>query len=164
MADGTDLDGLRDLYKKNAVARLFLDHAAQRERERAETSVERTQAILTANGHEVSRGDIVDLYQELEKLNFGKFIIGRRGRSSRFAWTVSIVSVGKAAAGEPQVIAAAAEPGVAAAEVSETLAHTYHLRRDTPVTIELPTDLTRQEAERLAAFIKTLPMDQDAED
>jgi hypothetical protein len=164
MADGPNVDGLREFYKKNAVARWFLDHAAQRERGRAETSVERTQGILKEHDHEVSRGDIVDLYQALEKLNCGKFIPGRRGRPSRFAWTESIVSVGKAAAGEPEVISSAPEPAAAAVEVSETLTHAYHLRPDTQVTIELPTDLSLQEAERLAAFIKTLPMEQDGED
>lgn len=163
MADSADLDGLRDFYRKNPVARSFLDHAAQRERDRAETSVERAQAILKESGTEVSRGDVVDVYQEFEMLGLGKFIIGRRGRSSRFAWSASIVSVGKAAAGEPQAIATSPETSDATAEVSETLSHSFHLRPDTEVTIELPTDLTHHEAGRLAAYIKTLPMDEDTE-
>jgi hypothetical protein len=42
------------------------------------------------------------------------------------------------------------------------LSHTYNLRVDLPVTIDLPTDLTRNEAERLASFIRTLPIEEEA--
>ena len=81
MADGTDIDGLRDLYKKNAVAKWFLDHAAQRERNRAETSVERTLAILKEKSYKVTRRDIVHVFKALEKLNFGKFMNGQGSKS-----------------------------------------------------------------------------------
>jgi hypothetical protein len=38
----------------------------------------------------------------------------------------------------------------------------YNLRVDLPVTIDLPTDLTRNEAERLASFIRILPIEKEA--
>lgn len=161
MADGVNIEGLRSLYKSNAIATSFLDHAAQRERDRGETSVERAQTILRDEGTEASRGDVVALYQQLERLGCGKFIVGRWNKHSRFSWSVSIVSVGKAAAGEQQFVAEIPETPPESEEHSESLSHTYHLRPETSITIELPVDLTAQEAERLASFIKTLPMDQE---
>ena len=38
------------------------------------------------------------------------------------------------------------------------LIHIFNLRVDLPVEFSLPNDLTYKEAERLAAFIKTLPI------
>ncbi len=79
-------------------------NAAQRERDRTETTVERTITILNEAGRKVSRGEAVDLFRRLEDLGCGQFIIGRRGAPSRFVWAVGIVSVGKAAAGESQIV------------------------------------------------------------
>jgi hypothetical protein len=161
MANGVNVDGLRDLYKTNVIGSTFLDRAAQREWDCGETTVERAQTILRDHGTEASRGAIVDLYQQLEQLGCGKFIVGRKHKHSRFAWNVSISSVGKAAAGEHEAIMPAPDADVDA-DTSEAnpdlLQHTYHLRRGTSVTFELPADLTKQEAERLASFIKTLPL------
>ena len=160
MADGVNVDALRGLYKSNVIARAFLDHAARRERDRAEITVERAQTILRDEGVEASRGDVVSLYQQLEELGCGKFIVGRWTKHSRFAWSVSVVSVGKAAAGEQPSVAEVPETSVDSEEM-ESLSHSYHLRPETTVTIELPVDLSAHEAERLAAFIKTLPMEEE---
>jgi len=37
--------------------------------------------------------------------------------------------------------------------------HTFNLRADLPVQFSLPIDLTAGEAERLATFIKALPLE-----
>ena len=158
-ADGVDVAGLRDLYAQSAVARAFLDHAAQRERDWSETSVERTLTILNTQGSDVSRGEVVSLFKHLEELGCGQFIIGRRGKPSRIAWSASIVSVGRAAVGEQQVVVELPPTEVATEAINgELLTHTYHLRLASAVTFALPADLSPQEAARLAAFIKTLPI------
>jgi hypothetical protein len=72
-----------------------------------------------------------------------------------------MISVGKAAAGEQEVVQEIPETLVESEGEGESLEHTYHLRPETSVTITLPIDLTTQKAERLAAFIKTLPMNQE---
>jgi hypothetical protein len=160
MADGADVEGLRALYKASGEARAFLDHAARRERDRTETTVERAQAILRESGLETARGEVVDLFQRFEALRCGKFVSGRRGFPSRFAWSVSIVSVGRAAGGEAGAVAEIPETPSTDDEPAETFNHAYHLRANTTVRIELPADLTVHEAERLANFIKTLPMEE----
>jgi hypothetical protein len=159
MADGVNVEGLRQLYTDNAVARAFLDHAAQRERDWSETSVDRTLTILKEQQAEATRADVVALFQRLEELGCGQFIIGRRGRPSRIGWSVSIASVGRAAVGEQQVVTELPPTEVVAETIDgDTLSHSYHLRPGTQVAFELPADLTPHEAERLAAFIKTLPI------
>lgn len=158
VAAGVNVGGLRDLYKTNAVGSTFLDRAAQRDWDCGETTVERAQTILRDHGTEASRGDIVDLYQRLEQLGCGKFIVGRKHKHSRFAWNVSISSVGKAAAGEQEIIKPIPDMAVDVEPDADMLQHTYHLRRGSSVTFDLPADLTAQEAERLASFIKTLPL------
>ena len=42
--------------------------------------------------------------------------------------------------------------------------HTFRLRPDQSVTVELPADLTSQEAARMARFIETLPFQGDTID
>lgn len=155
MTEEFNLTGIKELYKRNAIARDFLDHAAQRERDRTETTAERTIAILADAGRKISRGDAIDLFRRLEELGCGQFVIGRRGAPSRFVWAVGIVSVGKAAAGESQTVDVIPETPI---QTRETVNHLYHLRPDRQITLELPIDLTSREAERLAAFIRTLPM------
>lgn len=161
MSDGVNIEGLREMYRQNAVARAFLDHAAQRERDRAETTVDRIHAVLTGEGTDPSRGEVVSVFQRLEALGCGKFIIGRRGKASRFAWSASISDVGRAAVGEQQTVSEIPETAAEAIDEStELLAHTYYLRPDMAVNIDLPVDLTAFEADRLAAFVKSLPMEE----
>lgn len=160
MADGVNVEGLRNLYRENAVARAFLDHAAQRERDWSETTVDRTLGILKELEIEATRADVVAIFQRLEELGCGKFIMGRRGKPSRIAWSASIVSVGRAAVGEQQMVTEIPETPAEESEIEELLNHSYHLRSSTVVVFELPADLTPHEAERLAGFIQTLPMEQ----
>lgn len=95
-----DTKKLRQLYKNDSSARAVLDHFASRERNLSETTVERIQTNVAAGGHEISRGQVIDFYRELEELGCGVFKNGRRGWPSRFVWSVEMVSVGRAAAGD----------------------------------------------------------------
>lgn len=45
----------------------------------------------------------------------------------------------------------------------EPRAHRLHLRHDLEIKLELPVDLTPAEADRIAAFVKTLPIPDDEE-
>jgi transcriptional regulator with XRE-family HTH domain len=47
---------------------------------------------------------------------------------------------------------------------TRSIRHTFHLRLGMPVTFDLPGDLTKAEAERLARFIRSLPFQADAKD
>jgi hypothetical protein len=45
------------------------------------------------------------------------------------------------------------------ATTTGTLRHSFHLRPDLQIVIDLPTDFTEREAERLARFVQSLPVE-----
>ena len=157
MVEEVNLVNLRALYGEHDSAKAVLDHFASRERNRKTTTIDRIYLNLSTH---VSRGDIIWVFRELENCGCGKFVVGRRGQPSRFEWSVEMVGVGQAAAGETDQF-----PGEVSLEDereengdNDFFEHKFHLRRDLSVTIELPTDLTPQEAARMSRFIETLPL------
>lgn len=100
-----NIDAIRQLYKQDAVARAFFDHAARRERDQSETKVDRILVLLQAEGQAFLRRDIIALFRKLQEQGCGQFIEGRRGWPSRFVWSAGLTSVGRAAAGDSHPIA-----------------------------------------------------------
>src|SRR5207253_721442 len=127
------------------TAQILLDYLAQRDRNRSETKIDRVLGNLSNDGNEIRRSDMIEVFRKLEELGCGRYVEGRHGHPSRFAWSIGLVGVGRISSGESQSI----EAMETEEELPETLTHTFHLRVDCPITIELPLDLTTQEAERL---------------
>jgi hypothetical protein len=162
-----NVEELRKLYKTNGDARRILDHFANRERNLSKTPVERLTANLAEEGHEMSRGAVIGVFKELEKLGCGCFVVGRWSHPSRFEWTVGLVDVGKSAAGEEVDVETVSSEQFQDEEEEEeqankhgadaTLEHLFNLRHDFCVRFRLPKDVTPQEAERSAGFVKTIP-------
>jgi len=152
-----DVSKLKWLYSNNSTARAFLDHAASRQKNSTETSVDRALAVLIQEGHDLSRGQIIEMFRELEAAGCGEFLTGRRGWPSRFAWKVGLVSIGKAAAGEIQEIEEIPAGTPTEEETLQMIPHVYQLRQDLKVTLELPADMTQREAIRLSEFVRSLP-------
>lgn len=149
---------LRQMYGGNSLAKAMMDHFASRERNRRTTTIDRLLSNLGNEGIALSRGDVIRVLQGLEKLGCGHFIAGRKGHPSRFEWSVGLVDVGRAAAGEaveiePVSLDESEEPA------DDLLEHHFRLRKDLDVPFRLPADLSTAEATRLAAFIQTLPFD-----
>lgn len=150
--DDDRIDTLRALYKTSEVAAKILDHFASRVRDRRVVKVDQIEKVLS----DITRADIIDVFRKLEELGFGRFVVGRRGASSRFEREVSLPSLGKAAAGQGTIVAASNDSDDTDEEPA-TVRHQYRLRPTFAAQIELPADLTEKEAERLASFIRTLP-------
>lgn len=166
----TDLvAGLRDLYQKDEVARRLFDNLAARQKDWRVTPASHA-AFLAGASH----GQIVNLFRELHDLGAGKFKLGRRGSKTRIEWLYGMRSLGAAAqgaAGQPEAIdptqvedieAEAPEDEALEAEMGdgEWIAHSFQLRPDLRLSINLPVDLTAKEAERLAGFIRQVPFDE----
>jgi len=166
----TDLvAGLRGLYQKDEVARRLFDNLAGRQRDWRVTPASHA-AFLAGASH----GQIVTLFRKLDELGAGEFKIGRRGSKTRIEWLYGMRSLGAAAmgaAGQPEAIdptqvedIEAEAPDGEALEVEmgdgEWIAHSFQLRPDLRLSINLPVDLTAKEAERLAGFIRQLPFDE----
>jgi hypothetical protein len=113
-------------------------------------------------GHEFGRPDLIAVFRGLEQIGCGNFKTGRRGWPSRFEWITEITSVGRAAIGEQeevqQIEAATEEVG---ADEIDWLTHTFHLRPNVEIELDLPMDLSPNEAARFAQFIATLPFEHD---
>jgi len=152
-----DEQKLQDIYRSNKVAARFFDHMASRQRNQGETKIHRIMQHLNNNEHEVSRAEIVDLFKKLEEIGCGRFVPGRWGYPSRFVWEVGSKDISLAAMGESVGVPEDLNDNE---YQEEFLTHTFNLRMDLPVEFKLPVDLTVNEAERLAAFVKTLPLEE----
>ena len=159
------IEMLRKLYSEDSSARAVLDHFASRERNWGTTTVDRIHRNLLNEGQNISRREVIGVFRELENWGCGSFMIGRKGWKSRFEWNVQMVGVGQAAAGETeQVEKVSPEEAGEENEGNSLFKHTFRLRYDQSVTVELPVDLTAQEAVRMARFIETLPFQGDTID
>lgn len=95
-----NISKLREFYQSSIAANAFLNHVAKRERDQAETKVDRALLLLRSDGFDFKRRDVIDLFRKLEELGCGRFVEGRHGWSSRFVWSVGLRSVAKAATGD----------------------------------------------------------------
>ncbi len=163
--NAVDSNRLRLLYDNDDAARALLEHFANRKNDSRLTTVENLQRVGTRTGIELSRQQVISVLQSLESAGCGDFIVGRRGKSSRFIWKVSTAAVGDLARGAQVHRSELSRPteSVFSGEEGDIVVHQYHLRPGLkPVRLELPIDLTVTEAARLAMFITTLPLDQES--
>jgi hypothetical protein len=155
------VSALRKLYTNSRAAKAAFDHFAQRKNSSAQTTVDRLQTALRQDGHDAARSDIIDLFRELANAGCGHFVVGRKGHPSRFEWLVSLVDVGRSAAGEAVKVEAITESERGDAinndDGVELIEHRYRLRADLDLRFELPVNLTSAEASRIADFVRTLP-------
>jgi hypothetical protein len=166
--NASHLQNIRRLYSENSTAKAAFDYFASCERNRRATTVDRLLQGLQARGNGVSYGEVKDFLLELARLGCGKYIIGRRGHPSRIEWSVGLVSLGQAAAGNRLQIEEFVEDNTEQQQVEDSktvmeqvadMKVSYPLRPNRNVELILPKDLTTREAHRLAEFIKTLPFD-----
>jgi hypothetical protein len=183
---GMNLEGLKSLYRSKPAAKPIFDYFASYQTNVYEVTVDELQSVLQKKRYLIARKDITDLFNDLEKLDCGKFMVGRRTKKSRFQSRISLTSIGKATVDnelkpekftgngekldnswkfEGSTEDSTDEEGFEAEKTVETshedsekyLTHIYVLRPNLTVTLRLPMDLTNSEADRLSAYIKTLP-------
>jgi hypothetical protein len=153
---------LKKLYATSRSAKAAFDHFAQRQNNSSHTTIDRLQAALKGSGHDVSRRDLIDLFKSLEGVGCGEFVIGRRGKPSRFEWSVGLTDVGRAAAGEQVKVEAITQASQTvlseAGDSADMVEHRYRLRADLELTLLLPLNLTASEATRIGDYVRTLPL------
>jgi hypothetical protein len=116
---------------------------------------------------------IVNLFKTLEENNFGKYTIGRREQKTRFISSeLSLNQLAEKVLGKDQILEKedsrqnVVEKNVSqndlesnvARDERDTVDYPFPLRPNLTITLTLPTNLTDSEADRLAGFIKALPM------
>jgi hypothetical protein len=159
MSDGDRdriIEALRQLYQKSTVARAVIGWFGSRQNNSAETSVEAVDAALKRAGHHYTRAEIIEALRQVAAVGCGEVVVGRKGHPTRLVWAsgVSLTEAGKAAAA--QTVGTA--PTTNGYSPNGIIEHSYHLRIGAPITLRLPSDLTQSEADRLADFVRTLPI------
>lgn len=153
-----DIQELRLLYSRDNTARLFLDSLLNRKKNSRQTSVERAITLLAGNA---SRAEVVKMFQEFETIGCGVFKNGRRGQPSRIEWNASLPSIGQAATGKIESVTSVSDEVAGDLtdddESYEVLTHSFHLRPDMIIELDLPIDFSDSEAQKVADFVKTLP-------
>ena len=117
-----------------------------------------------------SRYEIIQFFKGLATTGSGTLRKGRRGHPSRFVWATDARELLGAALSDmerpaelvqsnPKAPAGVAATGTSAlASKVPTLIHQFNLRAEFVVTLELPADLTPNEAQRLQQFVAALPI------
>jgi hypothetical protein len=152
-----DTTKLKQCYVKDRVVKLVCDEMASRDRNQNETKMERMLLLLSRScDEEVRKSELIGAFRLLEDAGCGQYVEGRRGWPSRFVWSVRSLDVADAARGQRSL-----EPTTdgGAEEEADMIEHTFALRPDLTVSFELPDDLTKAEAARLAAFLGALPFE-----
>jgi hypothetical protein len=155
-----ELDTLKSIYRQNKCVQAICDHLAARERNQTETQVKRILLLLEEEGSDFRKSEIIAAFKALEDAGCGRFVEGRRGWPSRFVWTVPSLHVAAAAKGERGLEHDVSEDG-SSLEDEVLIEHSFVLRPGFVVSLELPSDLSSSEADRLAAFVQALPFDED---
>jgi len=150
-------DSLIGLYTKDAEYRKIFDYLASRSNNATETKVDRL-AYVTS----LPRSRVVQFMRELERLELGQFIVGRKQWPSRFRWDVGLVSVGQVASKESDEISTDALEEVTEDEMelaADAVTYEVPLRPDVKAKLTIPSNITKVETIRLANFIRGLAVD-----
>jgi hypothetical protein len=154
------LEKAQKLYKNDSAFKEFVDYVAKLRQNVTETALDHMGRLLQETGLE--RDQVREVMKKLEGVGAGEYRIGRRGKPTRFLWTVAsrefAESLTSGNTTRPSVVPTSGFPHVdPSMPASPTFSHVFQLRADLRVKIELPQDLTPAEAERLATFVKSLP-------
>ncbi|UQY32644.1 hypothetical protein K8U54_12910 [Pseudomonas fulva] len=153
------IETLKQVYRNNDVVRAICDHMALRAKNQYETGRQRIEYWLASDGYDFKRSEVIAAFRSLEQAECGRYVEGRHGWKSRFVWAVQSKLVADAAQGLESK--EAVETDTAVEEITdEAIEHTYVLRPDLTISVELPADLTRSEAQRLAQFVGSLSFDE----
>ncbi|MEE9269767.1 MAG: hypothetical protein V3V49_05840 [Candidatus Krumholzibacteria bacterium] len=154
-----DREKVQELYCSDVVAQAVFDYLKDHGAGTRETTLEGVENGLTEQGKKVSRSELIDFFKTLEALSLGTFIVGRRGRASRFRWSVNPAELAVVASGGIEDGDAAGSEGGNGGSEAETITHQYVLRPGFILKLRLPVDLSNEEASRLAGFLRSLPFE-----
>ncbi len=155
-----NIEKLKEAYKSNPAVKAICDELASRDRNQNKTRLKRMLQLLWEDeGSELTKSQVINGFRKLEEAECGRYVPGRRGWESRFEWTVKSIEVANAAKGKGPL--EPSSPGDNPGDV-EMIEHTFVLRPDLVISVDLPDDLTNSEAARLAAFVGALSFDEEA--
>lgn len=164
-------DDIDNFIGDNEVRLKFFDWIATRKRHTGRVTVDNAMKITEAT----SRREVIELFKGLAELQLARFIKGAHGHSTRIVWLFDLIRIRDTYLNDDEVLIDDElddddfgdddfddDDDCDDSELIGMTKHLYVLRNDSyPIEIYLPDDLTSREAERLARFIQTLPVDDD---
>lgn len=152
-----NIDRLRECYATNNAVRAICNHMAARTKNQNETTTHRIQHHLENENQEFRRADLIAAFRALEEADCGRYVEGRRGWPSRFVWEVKSLLVAEVATGVADPAAVEGDDDLDdETEENDVLEHVFVLRPEMSISIELPSNLTASEANRLSQFVACL--------
>ena len=107
--------------------------------------------------------ELVKILKFLDEQRFGEFVVGRKGNESRISWKFHPRDIGRVALKKAEFLRPVPKKldDYDGGEVSllDQVAHTFRLRPDYQLQINLPSDFDTIDASRLKRWIDTLPFD-----
>jgi hypothetical protein len=154
---------LIEFFKTNPYAAKLIFALCEEYKPGRETSVSSAVSILEANEISVTYSQVVALFRQLEKIECGIFFVGRKGKRSRLYWKEDVKAIGKLlednhSTTEPSPKAPVKQSGGLPVRTDAILRHTFHLRQDFELVLNLPSDLTEKDAQRISKFVESLPL------
>lgn len=93
--DVSTAEKLRELYRSSDIAKSLFDSIGNRQNDAYVTTVDRICDSSTSN-----RSDVIEFCKTVDRLQIGRFLIGRKGRKSRVEWSYSLLKLSDIARGE----------------------------------------------------------------
>ena len=149
--------------KTNPYAMRLILELAEEYKPKSVTNVsEAVSLLIDVCDISVNYSQVTALFRQLEKLECGWFCVGRKGKYSRFRWTIDIKETGKLLANSSSDTPPTSKPSAHSRDSAQARSeairrHTFHLRQDFELVLSLPADLTEKEAQRIAKFVESLP-------
>lgn len=151
-----NIDLLKVAYNDSPAIAAICDHFARRDNNQNETKIHRIIGHLQNEAYEFKRGEIIAAFRRLEEAGVGKYVEGRHGWPSRFVWEAKSLQIAALATEGSSI----SDEGFGADDAifeEDFIEHTFVLRPDLTISVELPVDLTPRESDRVAAFVQSLP-------
>lgn len=160
---------LVDLYAHVATAQTMLNWLADNDVNEAKpTLVEEMFEICKEKDPELKKDEVTQVMRALNDMGAGDYVIGRRGKPSRFEWKVNpseLAQIAKGSLSEASPVAnftsktnrASKKKKVAGPKMAS---HGFRLREDLTISFDLPEDITSAETERLSRMLAAIPFEQ----
>jgi hypothetical protein len=127
------------------------------------TTVSGAISILQDSQISVSRNLVVHLFKQLQRLECGRFVVGRHNNYSRMIWNIDLrelrsvfpldmeAAASKSSANQQPAFNESKHP-------ARLVPHQFYLRESQLIKFDLPSDFSPIEARRLGKFLESLPL------
>lgn len=156
-----DEEQLKLAYDQDEVVCAICDHMAERPKNQKSTRLHRMLHHLNREGYDFKRSAVIAAFRQLQEADCGRYVEGRHGYKSRFDWSVKSMLLRDTVDGKESVESVEEIDDDFEEYESEMIEHTYVLRPDLTIVLELPEDITPREAQRISQFIDSLSFDGD---